>query len=319
MSENISNIMRSEQNIDNNELLEHPLIEELRRRLQECRIDLLGLLDVWHKMQFEVQPRLMFVYESIFGDLEVEIQRKQKIAQELERRVELLSIKLQRGETLTKRTIDFVNKIVDREFAPPKNNGKKTTKRSSDYKYSNSLKSSRESMSFKKRQELIEVPKVYREIVKKLHPDVNGESEKFKKYWDNIQSAYKTRNLQRLKLFKKTLCSDEIDQIEVQAEERTLRKEVMDLEINISVEKRKIDRLKSQEPFSFEDKLNDENWIQKRKRQLKDKIFHIEMQIKLHSKMLKSITGEEYKTIMEKLKDRGFTEEFFENTYFNQR
>jgi hypothetical protein len=311
--------MRSENIIDKNEISEHPLIEELKRRLADCRSGLLDLLEIWHTMQFEVQPRLMFVYESIFGDLEVEIQRKQKIAQELERRVELLSIKLQRGETLTKRTIDFVNKIVDREFDPPKKNGKDAKISSKQYNHSKNISRRHDTMSFKKKQELIEVPKIYREIVKKLHPDVNGETETFKKYWDNIQAAYKTRNLQRLKLFKKTLCSDDINEIEVKAEERTIRKEVIDLELNINVEQRKIDRLKSQEPFSFENKLNDNIWIERRKRQLQDRIFHIEMQIKLHSRMLKSITGNEFESIMTRLREKGFGEEFLESTYFNQR
>ena len=183
----------------------------LRIRLSHCRETLLNLLDYWHYMQSVVQPRIMFMYESIFGDIEYEMQNKSRIAAELERRVELLSLKVRRGETLNEKTIEFINMVVTREFEKNSEDydyTKNNYYQINNYNHKNNRNNGYTNYYNKAKKEWdlnFEAPRIYRMIVKKLHPDIAGESETFKKYWDNVQDAYKNNDIDRLILFKKTL------------------------------------------------------------------------------------------------------------------
>ncbi len=312
---------------ENPHITEHPTIRQLRKRIRECREDLLELLDEWHYMRNVVQPRIMFVYENIFGDIEQDIQIRTRLASEIERRVELLSLKLRRGEKLNDKTIRFVNTVVQKEFE--RYNGLRSSENSgynSNFKAKrngNSVNNDDQRRTFfdiekEKWENSFEAPHFYRKLVKKLHPDVSGETEIFKKYWENVQEAYQSSNLQRLKLFWKTLCSVEDMQFpDPQSEEAALRAEIRDLEINIEAEKRKVERLKNKEPFILEEKLSDKDWIRKRLRRLKEKVFQLDRQISFQRRMLKTLAGRHVQDdeLRKQLFGLNVNEKYFEATY----
>jgi hypothetical protein len=261
---------------------EHPVIVELRKRLDKCRGELLKLLSDWHYLQNVLQPQLIFTYENIFGDLEEEFQNKSRVASELDRRLELLSIKLRKGETLNRRTVEFVNRVVKNEFK--RMDSPKITERTNP----NEIQSKNYINS--ENQINNEIPVLYRKIVKKLHPDIAGESDLFKKYWDNVQDAYRNRNYHRLRLFHQILYSSVNEKYnDPRSEEMTLRSEIREFEVNISAEKRRIDSLMKQEPFIYVDKLDDKIWIARRKRKIMEKLFQIERQIRHHERVLSSL------------------------------
>ena len=260
-------------------------IQEMKKNIEECRSELLNLLADWHYLKNIVQPQLLFTYDSIFGDLEEELNNKSFIASELDRRVEVLSTKIRRGERLTEKTINFLNMFAGASQSMDMN-----------YKAQNpnqvTFKTTYDYDNFEVNANY-EIPQLYRQIVKKLHPDINGESETFQKFWDNIQNAYKSRDLRRLRLFHLTLCKDyDYDFQDLKAEENTLKLEIKDLEKNISIEKNKINQLKNQEPFTFQDKLNDEYWVSKRKRQLREQIYKMDRKIQSQRRMLIEMTKE---------------------------
>ncbi len=92
---------------------EHPVISELKDKLESCRSTLLDLLNEWHFLKEKASQSIIFTYESLFGDLEYELRKKGKTATELEKRVELLSLKLRKGEKLTSEELATIeNDIV---------------------------------------------------------------------------------------------------------------------------------------------------------------------------------------------------------------
>jgi hypothetical protein len=310
---------------ENPHIIEHPTIRQLRRRIRECRENLLELLDEWHYLKNVVQPRIMFVYENIFGDLEQDIQIRTRLASEIERRVELLSLKLRRGEKLNDKTIRFVNTVVQKEFERYNGfhssndstyNEQKSTKNGNHSKQNHN--SSYFAIEKEKWENAYEVPHLYRKLVKKLHPDVSGETEIFKKYWENVQEAYQSSNMQRLRLFWKTLCSvDERQFADPKTEESALRAEIRELEINIEAEKRKIERLKNQEPFNFEEKLNDKDWVRKRLHRLKEKVFQLDRQINFQRRMLSTLAGRHVQDedLRKQLFGFNINERYFDTTF----
>lgn len=273
---------------------EHPVITELKEKINSCRQQLLGLLSDWHYMLNIVQPRLMFTYETLFGDLEIEVHRKSKIAAQLDRRVELLSYRLKKGETLNPHVVEFVERVVKNEF----NKEDKIKFSSNDSQYHSINNNSTNYYKYDNSNNKQDLPHLYRTIVKKLHPDIAGESEDFKKYWESVQEAYKTANYHRLKLFHKTLCADENkDFSDISSEELALRNEIFELQQNIILEKKRIDKLLNQEPFIFEDKFDDSLWVARRKRKLKERLFQLDRQIRYNQRLLRSLTGKDFSNV----------------------
>lgn len=273
-------------------------IRELKEELEKVKSELLDLLDRWYTMKSSVQQRIMFVYDNIFGDLEFEIENKTKRSGELERKVDLLSIKVRKGEKLTDKTIEFVNKVVEKEFNRSAKNGKFKPNNFNNKSYTNGFRKNGNGHSRRniKISSIVndnyEIMYLYRQIVKKLHPDIAGESELFIRFWDNVQDAYRNRNLIRLRLFHQTLCfGDNLKYPNRKAEESSLKMQIDEINKAIDGEKRRFEELKDTEPFSFEDKLNDRVWIAKRKRQLRDKLFQIDRKIHHHKKLLRTLTS----------------------------
>lgn len=258
---------------------------ELNSRIEEMRKELLDLLDHWYDLVHIQQPRLEFLYEAIFGDLEIELEQKSKTSEELQRKVELISYRLKKGEKINKSTLEFIDMVIDREFSntvfnkPPQKEYYEDSGRSSI--------SDRDLVDNMAKQD--EIPMLYRTLVKKLHPDVAGDTENFRRFWNSVQDAYKTNDITRLRLFKKTLCPDAILE-KHHNEEIKLKRELKELEININTEKRKIQRLKEQEPFTLETKLGDRNWVTRRRRMLRDRLFQVERKIQFNNRLITNLT-----------------------------
>jgi hypothetical protein len=259
--------------------------DDLNKRIEDMRQELLDLLDHWYDLINIQQPRLEFLYEAVFGDLEIELEQKSRTSEELQRKVELISYKLKKGEKINKSTLEFIDMVIDREFRNnmfnrPQQNNMFEEKASSNISESDLI----DDMAIED-----EIPTLYRSLVKKLHPDIAGDTENFRRFWNSVQDAYKTNDITRLRLFKKTLCPDLKLEKHIN-EEIKLKKHIKELEININTEKRKIQRLREQEPFTLESKLGDRNWISRRRRMLRDRLFQVERKIQFNNRLITNLT-----------------------------
>lgn len=241
-------------------------IDRLEQEIVARREELLSVLAHWNYLQNIVQPQLLFQYENLFGDLEVEMEKKSRLVSELERRQRLISNQLQNGLKITESTLTFIDNVIRKEA---ERESKASVRREEEITYEAAPFSfsvpSVESIN-------CDISSVYRSIVKKLHPDVSGESESFKKYWDSVQYAYRTKNADHLLLFKKTLCPETPREFDDHtAQELALRKELQELETNLYRERRRVERLRNQEPFVFEIPMADDFWVTRRKRRIRDR------------------------------------------------
>ena len=257
---------------------------KLKAKLMELKEELLCLLDDWYELVNIQQPRIEFMYESIFGDLEIELEEKSRAATELDRRVELLSWKLKKGERINKSTVEFVDMMINREFGEDSIFNR--FDREEPTQFNSNIATNNHNQEVHLRRE--DIPAIYRALVKKLHPDIAGDSENYKRFWNNIQSAYKEQDLQRLILFKQTLCPEV--EIEISNEDK-LNQELKELEANVSKERRKISKLRQQEPFVLEEKLNDRSWVLRRKKALRERLFQMDRKISFNHKIINSLTA----------------------------
>lgn len=262
---------------------EHPVIRELKDELKSCRSTLLDLLNEWHYLKEKATQSIMFTYETLFGDLEYEINRKGKTASELNRRVELLALKLRKGEKLSEDIIEYINKVVNNESFKNKNSNK-----NKEFNYSkNDINEPIESIIEKE----YEAPQLYRQLVKKMHPDVNGSNYYFNKFWHNVQDAYKSGDVERLRLFYESICKTRINNFrDLKSEEISLRTEIRQLQINIEKQKQKIKQVQHEEPYTLREKLNDKFWVERRKKTLQNRLTYIDRKINYNKKLLSNLT-----------------------------
>lgn len=244
------------------------VVSDLLSQKEQYRQELLNILDDWFKLNNEVKPAMMFTYDTVFGKLESELKKKSRMHSELERRLEILSGKLKKGERISQRTLNMVDVIVEKEFTGTKPMAGQNCDVNANY----------------------EIPQLYRQLVKKLHPDRNGNSHLFEKYWNNVQEAYRSKNLDRLRMFHTALCEENSNNISApKLKEIALRTEIKQLEIQIQREKQKIQDLQNSDAFKISEKLKDAFWVTSRKIKLKNRIREIETKIRTDKQRLDSL------------------------------
>ncbi|MGQ9819038.1 MAG: J domain-containing protein [Candidatus Kapaibacteriales bacterium] len=252
-------------------------IKILREKIDQQKKILLEILEKWYYYRYIVQPRLIFEYEKNFGDLEEEIENRSTIALTLERRLELLMTKVRRGSKINRSTIDGIDRTANHEIHS------KTFLNSTRREIFSPL----DEFSDKNGTNSNEINKLYRILVKKLHPDVAGETELFKKFWVAIQDAYKEKNYQLIRIFYKTI-ADGSAPFETEHSLDYLQKleeELKELKLMIGIERRMLERMLSKEPFIYEGKFNDPKWIEEHRLSLKKKIVNLENQIDFNQRL----------------------------------
>lgn len=257
-------------------------IDELKQHINHHREELLSIMQDFHYTQNVLEPELNFQYETHFGKLETALEKKKEEEEILRKKYDLINKKQNKGEEITTKTIKHVEQIVLSELELKKR------------LRINRINEERKRILNSQQEE--KLPKLYRDLVKLLHPDMNNESDLFHKFWYNVQDAYKSKDIHRLQLFYETLCAEKRrkyyeDQIK---EELALRNELRQLKMNIGVEKRRLERLKKNEPFSLSQKLKDSNWIKIRQNRIRQTIYNLENSIKVTQRMLETIPNMQF-------------------------
>lgn len=109
-----------------------------------------------------------------------------------------------------------------------------------------------------------ELRKLYRELAKQLHPDVNNNlTQEQIQLWHLVKEAYENGDLEKLKamklVYEKELSATSQAVKALTPEELTLRLQV--LKEGIKVLQEQILHIKSQFPFTVEQQIKDEEWV----------------------------------------------------------
>lgn len=266
-------------------------IEFLKKKIEEQRKKLLEIVQLWYYYQNDVYQEIMFKYDNIFGELEDEIDNKVQTAKELEKKVDFLRMKLRRGEEMKATSYKFIDALISRQISrsairSPRSDSKAIKVRPAKDELKE-VKDLRCDVN-----DNYEIPALYRNLVKKLHPDVAGEGNDNQKFWDNVQLAYRTRDVDSLRVLNLTLCN-ELDSEEQENKNLEIKLKTMlyEIEQNIRKQESKINNLKYQEPFNFKDKLDNKFWVARRKSLLQDKLVQIDRKIKQHNHLLTALSS----------------------------
>lgn len=110
-------------------------------------------------------------------------------------------------------------------------------------------------------EKALELKKLYRELAKKYHPDVNpGEPEKARNVWPRIAEAFQKGDLQEMKTLALLAADISCEAEEFSAMDR-LRKACDALKAQVQGLLDAIAALHAQFPFKLEEKLSDDAWV----------------------------------------------------------
>jgi hypothetical protein len=295
----------------------HPEIEKLRSRLLQLRSELRETMDDWHRLSTEVRPRLHAQYHQHFGELERELQYTALRSAELFRRVELLSIKVSRGEVLTEHIINLINQVVDSEYA----RFAMRIREAFDLDVEQRERAATSRQDDAHNGELVNM---YRTLAKQLHPDsARDASADSLAVWHRVQQAYSAKNVSQMKSLLSMMGAEDV--LRSEATEWDLERwqlEVERLETRLRVEHRKLRKLRSEEPFTMEHVIDDEQWQIRHRRELEQAIASKQHEIRENTSRYAELTGGSVPpgTELVKTKDeQSFEEDFLKNTYFGRR
>lgn len=297
----------------------HPEIAVLRDRLRQLRLELRLAIDDWYRLSTEVRPRLHATYNALFGELEREMQQSVLAAAEMFRRVELLSIKHERGERLTREIVDLINQVVDKEYA-------RFTMRITEAFQMDARQREEKARAQQGQASDHELVTMYRTLVKQLHPDVatagQGASSDAS-VWHQVQSAYASRNAGQLRSLLTVLGAEDVNSAESDMWDLDRwQREVLAVEQRLALEQRKLSRLRLEEPFTLEKDLSNEGWQIRHREELLQAIAVKKKELRDSQRRYNELTEGLVPpgTNPTKSKDeRTFEEEFMTNTYFGQR
>lgn len=311
---------------------------ETRQRIARLRTELQELLEEWFHLQNVVRPKITAAYDALFHELEVEIQRKTLEAAEIGRRAELFELKHRRGERITPDVARLINLMVDKEFKKMRQRVYEAFDMTAEERNTAAARAAEQ-------QADSDFPKMYRTLVKKLHPDVSNESEKFGKYWDSVQTAFETKNAAHMRALFIALAGDETDTQttypDALTEQTVLEHQEQDLRQKVERERRKVQQLRSEEPFTLEVNLDNPLWVTAHRENLQHQIANKERDISRSREVLEKFTGRGTQSAAspdlrhkppspqedsngtaqpnDEKKQEDIQSDFFESTYFGKR
>lgn len=294
----------------------HPEVQQLQRQCSDLRGRIRVAVDEWHQRSTVERPRLAALYDRYFGALERDYQRLAVQTAELFRRVELLSIKVARGERLTADIIENVNRVVDKEYA-------RFHRRLHEAFDMTSEQRNAEAAEHSGQHNDDELVKTYRVLVKKLHPDAVGQAEDVDPLWQQVQDAYTSRNLQHLRSILSMLEADvSNDQTTQGWSIERLQREVGRLTSRLDMELRKLTRLRASEPLSLADNLDDAAWRDAHELDLRARLVAKQREYDETQRRYVEITGSGVIPGVNpnrSAEERDEERDFMENTYFGAR
>ena len=327
-----------------NAILSHPRITELREKRRNLLRRLTEIIREIQELKDHILPDVLSEYDRHFRDLEIALQQQTLFTSEIVRREELFRLKLGRGEKLTEEMIHIVNTIVDKEFERVKKRFREAF---------SMTKEEREEVANRKAKQHSDsdYARLYRSIVKKLHPDASVKglvsqgyddgspdavqnvppNESYAKFWQSTQDAYKSRNMRELQAIYDVVCQMEEreDFSTISSAEEYLEQEILRIEIRLRNEERRLQEIVNHPPYTFRELMKSPTWIEHERQSLQAKIAEKERdyaRAKAFLLALHAFNGERTGHNIENIEpsdavaqQEAFTNDFMANTYFNNR
>lgn len=238
-----------------NEIIIHPKIHKLRQECEEFKQTLVGLIGEHDKIKFKIFPTIETFYQAEFGRKIAELLRAEFEVAAMKYRIEKVQTAINHGESVSPERIeseiesefdDWQKRIAEQEF---------------ECEYAEEIL--RE--GFLTAEETRELNQIYRDLARKLHPDVaENYDERKKDLWLMVSEAYQESDLERLKGLK-IVCELEAEfsdeKYEAENSIERLEKELSKLKTQVEEFVFAIEKLRKSETYILGENLKDSEWV----------------------------------------------------------
>ena len=247
-------------NESNNGIIVFPDFQKLKDDVERLRTELSMLMLERDELQFVICKNIETEYMLKLGSLEYKAYEAQCAALRLKRKIELIQARKNRQEVINLTVID---KTLDEEFLEY------------EKKLNEQVEKMNEALEHSKGEYLSEednkeLKKLYRKIVKVLHPDINPEVTAAQiKMLDNAMNAYKNGDLKSLRIIDEMVCDHKLPEKHQDALTQ-LKEEKERLDKMVATIQESITKIKSDYPYNVKDILEDEKKVEQKKTELEE-------------------------------------------------
>lgn len=251
-------VERDTEGTSSDNIIIFPDFEKLKNEVETLRVKVSMLLLERDELQFVICKNIEMEYMMELGGLEYKAYEAQCTALRLKRKIELIQAKKNRQEKIL---LYVIEEMLDDEFAEYQRYLNEQISKMNDALERRKAKKLSD-------EESKEIKKLYRKVVKVLHPDINPDaSEAQIRLFDNAVSAYKNGDLNALRIIHGMVENDTVpeqhENVMTQLAEE--KKRLQDVMKSIQEE---IDEIKSDYPYTMKEILDDEEKRKQQKQEL---------------------------------------------------
>ena len=265
-----------------NEIILNLEYENLKNELLKKRTELSMLVLQRDELKYVICKNIETKNMLELGNLEYRLYQSECIIMRLKRKVELIQMRINRQEKID---VSAIDKLLDEQFREYQQKLEEKIKKMNEA-------IERDNGEVLTEQQVKELKKLYRAIVKALHPDLNPNVTKQQiKLFQNAVTAYKNGDLQTLRIINEMISNnhsedDNTDNIE------KMRDELIRLDRMISSINGDVEKIKSEYPYTMKDILFDKEQLNQRKQELKDNIDQCNELVSFYKTKIQNLLGD---------------------------
>lgn len=261
------------------ELIELPELKRLKKTVRSFRQKLTDLLAEYDELRYITCENIETDYLLEFGVLEYRIYDLYCHYSRLRRKRELIQARLNREETIDQNEVEAQ---LDQEFADYKKN---LEEKLSQINRAFAL----DSLDRLEGEDLKEFKDLYRQIVKKLHPDLNlNQTEEEQKLFLHAVEAYQNGDLRRMRMIYQMVMGDSDEELSDQSSS-VLVKEKLRLERSIDQVLSAIEHIKATYPYNLRPYLLDQKLNKEKHEELNEILSAYQEAIRTQEEVIKTL------------------------------
>ena len=265
-----------------NEIILNLEYENLKNELLKKRTELSMLVLQRDELKYVICKNIETKYMLELGNLEYRLYQSECIIMRLKRKVELIQMRINRQEKID---VSAIDKLLDEQFREYQQNLEEKIKKMNEA-------IERDNGEVLTEQQVKELKKLYRAIVKALHPDLNPSVTKQQiKLFQNAVTAYKNGDLQTLRIINEMISNNQSEDDNTDNIEK-MRDELIRLDRMISSINGDVEKIKSEYPYTMKDILFDKEQLNQRKEELKDNIDQCNELVSFYKTKIQHLLGD---------------------------